>query len=131
MVQRTWGGRHRHSVGVPRSPWVETLIMDLTRTLKVESVSRLHLSPPLRVGPRAMVVEALHLMRREQVGCLLVCEGPEIVGIITERDLVRRVLALGKPLSMSVAQCMTPNPVVVQRKEPIGAAIKRMEEGGY
>jgi CBS domain-containing protein len=26
---------------------------------------------------------------------------------------------------------MTPNPVLVHRKEPIGAVIRRMEEGGY
>jgi CBS domain-containing protein len=44
---------------------------------------------------------------------------------------MRRVLAAGKPLTVPVAECMTPNPVVVGRKEPIGAAVRRMETGGY
>jgi CBS domain-containing protein len=105
--------------------------MDLAKTLKVESVSRLPTSPPLRIGPMETVAEAVRLMRQDQVGCVLVCEGEQIVGILTERDLMRRVLAVGKPLTLTVAECMTPHPVVVHRKEPIGAAVRRMEEGGY
>jgi CBS domain-containing protein len=105
--------------------------MDLAKTLKIDSVSRLHSSPPLRIGPAQSVAEAVRLMREGNVGCLLVCEGEKIAGILTERDLLRRVLALGKPLTMPVAECMTPNPEVVHRKEPIGAAVRRMEEGGY
>src|SRR5262249_32955577 len=62
--------------------------------------------------------------------CLLVVQGQRVVGIFTERDLMRRVLAPSKPLSLSVAACMTPNPVTVQNKDPIGVAVKRMEEGG-
>jgi CBS domain-containing protein len=105
--------------------------MDLARTLKVESVSRLPCTPALQISPEQTVAEAVRLMRQEQVGCILVCLGEQIVGILTERDLMRRVLAAGKPLTLSVAECMTPNPVVVHRKEPIGAAVRRMEEGGY
>jgi CBS domain-containing protein len=105
--------------------------MDLAKTLKIESVSRLHPSPPLRARPDQTVAEAVSLMRQEGVGCLLVCDGERVVGIFTERDLMRRVLAVGKPLTLTVAECMTPNPVVVHRKEPIGLAVRRMEEGGY
>jgi CBS domain-containing protein len=105
--------------------------MDLAKTLKIDSVSRLHPSPPLRINPTQTVAEAAALMRQERVGCLLVCEGEQMVGIFTERDLMRRVLAAGKPLTLTVAECMTANPVAVHRKEPIGAAVRRMEEGGY
>lgn len=105
--------------------------MDLARNLKIDSVSRLQPTPPRQVTPDRTVAEAVELMRREEVGCLLVCSGARLVGIFTERDLLRRVLALGKPLTMPISQCMTANPVVVHPKEPISAAIRRMEEGGY
>jgi CBS domain-containing protein len=105
--------------------------MDLVRNLKIESVSRLHPTPPYSVRPTQTIAEAVALMRQEGVGCLLVCEEERVVGIFTERDLMRRVLAAGRPLSEVVAECMTPRPVVVHPKEPIGAAIRRMEEGGY
>jgi CBS domain-containing protein len=105
--------------------------MDLARNLKIESVARLHPTAPRQVSPAATVAEAVALMRREQVGCLLVCEAGRLVGIFTERDLMRRVLAAGKPLCTPVADCMTPDPVAVHPQEPIGAAVQRMEEGGY
>src|SRR5947209_316560 len=79
--------------------------MDLARNLKIESVSRLHPTPPLHVQPLQSVAEAVELMRR--------------------------VLAPGKPLSEPVSAHMTPNPIVVNPKEPIGAAVRLMEEGGY
>jgi CBS domain-containing protein len=105
--------------------------MDLARNLKIDSVSRLHPTPPRRVGPACSVAEAVALMRQERVGCVLVCETERVVGIFTDRDLMCRVLAAGKPLTLSVSECMTPNPVVVHPKDSIGAAVRRMEEGGY
>jgi signal-transduction protein with cAMP-binding, CBS, and nucleotidyltransferase domain len=105
--------------------------MDLARNLKIDSVSRLHPTPPRWVAPGQTVADAAALMRRENVGCLLVGEGKKLVGIFTERDLMRRVLAAGKPLSTPVGECMTPDPVVVHPKTPVSAAVRCMEEGGY
>jgi CBS domain-containing protein len=105
--------------------------MELARNLKVDSVSRLHPGPPLRVGPEQTVAEAVALMRQHQVGCVLVCRQEELLGIFTERDLMRRVLAAGQPLSLPVSACMTQQPVVIDPKESISTAIRRMEEGGY
>src|SRR5579884_1171810 len=105
--------------------------MDLVKNLKIDSVSRLHPTPPWQVGAGQPVADALALMRREGVGCVLVVAAERLVGIFTERDLLRRVLAAGRPLTTPVAECMTPEPVVVHPKEPIGAAVRRMEEGGY
>lgn len=105
--------------------------MDLARNLKVDSVCRLQTTPPLRVAPAESVANAIALMRREHVGCVLVCDGDRLVGIFTERDVMRRVVAEGKPLTVSVAECMTPRPVVIHPKASIGAAVRLMEEGGY
>ncbi len=105
--------------------------MELARNLKTESVSRLHPTPPHKVSPQQTVAEAVSLMQQERVGCLLVCRENQLVGIFTERDLLRRVLANDLPLTISVAECMTPDPVVVHPKESIGTAIRRMQQGGY
>jgi len=91
----------------------------------------LHPTPPWHVSPEQSVAEAVQLMREKVQGCVLVCQNKTLVGIFTERDLIRRVLAQGKPLSTPVAQCMTPQPVTVHPKDPISSAIRRMEEGGY
>jgi CBS domain-containing protein len=105
--------------------------MDLAKNLKIDSVNRLNPTPPLQVRPEQPVEQAVDLMRREKVGCVLVADGPRLMGIFTERGLLRRVLALGKPMTIPVSECMTPDPVAVHPKEPISGAVRRMEEGGY
>jgi CBS domain-containing protein len=105
--------------------------MDLARNLKTEPVARLNPTPPWYVLPTQTVAEAVQLMRDKKVGCVLVCVERRVVGIFTERDLMRRVLAAGKPLTTPVGECMTREPVTVSPREPISCAIKRMQKGGY
>ena len=105
--------------------------MDLSRNLRNEPVTRLNPTPPHSVQRTQSVADAVALMRERRVGCVLVCDGRQIVGIFTERDLLRRVLATNRPLSLSISECMTADPVTVQPREPISAAIKRMQKGGY
>jgi len=105
--------------------------MELLKNLKVDSVSRLNLSPPLCVPPEQTVAEAVRLMRSHGFGCLLITVEQKVVGIFTERDLLRRVLAVGKPLTIPLADCMTHDPAVIDPKESLAAAVRCMEEGGY
>jgi CBS domain-containing protein len=105
--------------------------MELARNLKVESASRLGYAAALCLAPEQTVAEAVAAMRAEHCGCVLVCEGGRLEGIFTERDLLRRVLAAGQPLSVPLAGVMTRGPVTVQPGEPVGVVIRRMQEGGY
>jgi CBS domain-containing protein len=105
--------------------------MDLARNLKHETVSRLNPTSPWHVQPGQTVAQAVQVMRDKRVGCVLVCEGRRIVGIFTERDLLRRVLAAGRPLSTPVRDCMTADPVTVGPRDPIHIAIRWMQNGGY
>ncbi|MBI2804342.1 MAG: CBS domain-containing protein [Planctomycetes bacterium] len=105
--------------------------MDLTRNLINETVSRLYPTQPLLVQRTSPVADAVKLMREKKVGCVLVCEQRRVVGIFTERDLLRRVLLEGKQLDTPIAECMTPDPVTVHPKDSISSAIKRMQKGGY
>jgi CBS domain-containing protein len=77
------------------------------------------------------VAAAVGLMRKHRVGCLLVCEGRALVGIFTERDLLRRVIAAGRCWQTLLGDVMTPGPVCVRPKDPIRLAVRRMEQGGY
>src|SRR5262249_1984236 len=105
--------------------------MDLERNLKIDSVARLNPTQPLCIKPEDTVAHAVAIMRREKVGCLLICEKHELIGIFTERDLLRRVLAEDQALDLPVSNFMTPKPVTVQSKQPVSAAVRLMEEGGY
>ena len=105
--------------------------MDLARNMKIDSVSRLLPTPPHQIAPGRPVVEAVDLMREHGVGCVLVCNHGRLVGILTERDVMKRIFAVERSLSTPVAECMTADPVTVSAKEPIRFAVERMEQGGY
>lgn len=105
--------------------------MELARNLKVESVARLHPTAPRQVDAASTVAETVELMRREGVGCLLVVKDAKLIGIFTERDLLSRVLAPGKPLDRPIQDVMTPDPVTVEPKDSIRTAVKRMQGGNY
>ena len=47
------------------------------------------------IEPEAPVESALKLMAKHDVGCLVVARGGEVVGIITERDIVRKMIGKG------------------------------------
>lgn len=105
--------------------------MELTRNLRTDSVARLQPTPPRGIDAEQPVAAAVAAMRQWNVGCLLVTRTGRLVGIFTDRDLLTRVLAPGLSLTITIAECMTADPVTVQPKDPVRTAIKRMEKGGY
>jgi CBS domain-containing protein len=95
-----------------------------------EHLERLGAPAPITVGPDLPVDAAIERMRTEQVDCLLVVDGGELVGIFTDRDALVKVA--GKPLDgATVAQFMTADPVVLQHDDPIAVAIHKMAVGGF
>jgi CBS domain-containing protein len=48
------------------------------------------------IVPDAKVIDALKLMAEKEVGALIVMEGEEIVGIISERDYARKIILKGR-----------------------------------
>ena len=61
----------------------------------------------------ASVREAARIMADRNVSSILVMDGPRILGIVTDRDLRKRVVAAGLDTSDSVSSVMTPDPTVV------------------
>lgn len=58
------------------------------------------------------VSDAAKMMDDASIGAIVVLENGIAVGIITERDLVRRIIAKGKPLSTNVKVAMS-SPLIV------------------
>ena len=60
------------------------------------------------LNPEANLVEAAQLMQKHDVGVLPVCQGENVVGIVTDRDIVVRNIAHGKdPKTTPVKNVMT------------------------
>lgn len=106
--------------------------MKLAHNLRIDSVSRLLPAEPLMLDAGRPVAEAVQVMRDRGVNCLLVGDAAgNLIGIFTDRDLLRRVIAAGKPWATPLGEAMTPDPTCVGEKEPVRAAIAKMQQGGY
>jgi CBS domain-containing protein len=58
--------------------------------------------------PEATVLDAVHQMNEHKIGALVVMDGGQVVGMFTERDVLRRVVGDGRdPAATKVAQVMT------------------------
>ena len=59
------------------------------------------------------VFEAAELMDSKGIGCLIIVQGETPVGIVTERDFVRRIIAKKLPYDIKVSEIMTKRLVAV------------------
>ena len=60
------------------------------------------------LGPEATVLEAARLMNDRRIGSVLVMAGEDLVGIFTERDVMRRVVAKQRnPSTTKLTSVMT------------------------
>ncbi len=65
-------------------------------------------SQVLSIGAQATVLDAALMMNQHKVGCLVVTEANRVEGIITERDVLQKIVAPRKdPATTSVEQVMT------------------------
>lgn len=105
--------------------------MKLRRNLIHDRVSHLDSVSPVTLQPGTSVREAIEAMRRERRGCVLICEEGHLVGIFTERDVLKRVLAAGVNLDAPVSTVMTAAPVTTMAAESVGGVIRKMLGGGH
>jgi CBS domain-containing protein len=110
-----------------------TATATLAQSLRDDTLQRVRLRQVCSVSPNASIEEVVACMVSERVGCALVMEGANLVGIFTERDFVSRVVAAGLETSSAVNQVMTPAPKTLKRNASVREAIELMqhENGGY
>ena len=74
-------------------------------------------TPAATVRPEQTVLDAVKLMDAERVGAVAVVVDNRLVGMFTERDVMRRVVLTEKdPATTPVSEVMTPSPVVARRE---------------
>src|SRR6516225_10918138 len=79
------------------------------------------------VGPKESTLAAMHLMAEKNIGLLVVMEKKAIVGVLSERDCVRRLVLAGKsPESTPVADIMVRDVVKADIGNTFGDCLKLM-----
>jgi CBS domain-containing protein len=92
-----------------------------------ETVQQVMTPAPKAIGSGEPAIEAARLMMAENVGSLPVVHGDELVGMVTDRDLVLQVMAKDlDPNAVPVSEVCSEDPVVATPDEPLDAALQRM-----
>ncbi len=96
------------------------------------SVADLMVKDVLTVEPSDTIGEAAEKMNASNVGAVVVMEDMvRIVGIVTERDLLRAVAARARAAEARVRQWMTPDPVTIDPDITIEEAANIMFDNNF
>ncbi len=97
-----------------------------------DPITTINLRKPVTTTGDTSVADCLELMREERIGCLLITDEEKVVGIFTERDIIRRIV--GKNLAhedIDVSDYMTHDPDTLTPDAPLAFALNYMVLGGY
>ncbi|HTZ97651.1 MAG TPA: CBS domain-containing protein [Terriglobales bacterium] len=97
------------------------MIYDLVKDRRVYSVDA-----------ESSVLEAARFMMEHNIGAVPVLRDGELVGIFSERDIMNRVVAIGRsPGTTLVSEVMTANPKAVSVSETVENSLFLMREHGF
>jgi CBS domain-containing protein len=83
------------------------------------------------VSPESTVYEALEAMEQHNTGALLVMDGEKMVGILSERDCVRKVDLQGRNAKETkVREIMTADVITVNCDQPLEECMTLMQDKG-
>jgi CBS domain-containing protein len=81
------------------------------------------------VVPDAPVLEAIRLMAEHGVGALLVMQGEQLIGVVSERDYARKVILKGRSSSETpVSQIMSAPVLTVRADQSVHDCMRIMSE---
>jgi len=98
-----------------------SMIYDLVKDRRVYSIEADH-----------SVLEAARFMMEHNIGALPVIRSGELVGIVSERDIMNRVVAVGRmPGTTKISEIMTANPKSISVEESVENSLFLMREFGF
>lgn len=90
---------------------------------------RLGNKPPLTVAGGDTVAQAARAMTNRAVGAAAVLDGAKVLGVVTERDVLKKVVAAGRdPATTSVAEIMTSPALSIGLKTTVATAAATMRK---
>ena len=94
-------------------------------------IKHLRVRKPLTMTPADTVTDAVELMRKRNIGCVLITEKERLCGIFTERDVLMKATGTKNYSSLRLSDVMTPNVDAFQADDSIAFVLNAMHVGGY
>jgi CBS domain-containing protein len=96
-----------------------------------DKIGSLNLREPLYVDAGTPVGRVVEQIQQDGAGCVVVVEASRVVGIMTERDVLMKVVARDVDYSEPVDKFMTQNPVTITPNDMLGDAVNLMNENKF
>ncbi len=90
------------------------------------NVSEVMTAQVITATPRATVAEVARTMAQIESGAMPISDDGKVVGLITDRDIVIRVVAEGIPLDTPVSQVMTDEVETCREDDSVADAAAKM-----
>jgi CBS domain-containing protein len=102
-------------------------------SLMEDCIGELRPKSPVTIRPNTPLQSAIQAMLACDIGVVLVTnEDGKLVGILSERDLLRKVAGLREDYAqLPASDFMTPNPETVAGEDKLNFALHKMDAGGY
>ena len=99
--------------------------------LRRERVSVLTTREPLTIQSGTTLRETIRRMREASGEPAVICRDVQVVGIVTERDILMRVLGQQVDLDGPVDAVMTSEPYTLDKESSVAEALDAMDRGGF
>ena len=97
-----------------------------------QPIKTLKLPALLMLDKKSSVLDAIELMKKNKQGAVIITEKGKVIGIVTERDIIRKVInEISDYKKTNITQIMTEDPVRLMEDDMIAHVIHNMHLGGY
>lgn len=103
---------------------------DAPQRARLQSVSQLETEDYVCVEAFVPLSEAIEQMKRDEGGCVIICEEGRVVGVFSERDLLKKVVGEQVDTAAPVSDFMSPVETLT-KEATIGDAVRVMNEKCY
>ena len=103
----------------------------IEETLRDVRISELRLEVGGAVAPETPIADVYEILDRQRRNAVVVCEGDEVVGIFTQRDILYRTALESPDPATPIGELMTPEPYTLTLDHKVADAIHAMTVRGY
>jgi CBS domain-containing protein len=102
-------------------------------SLMEDCIGSLRSKSPVVIRPTTPLHSVIQAMQACEIGVVLVTDdNGKLIGIVSERDLLRKVAGLREDYAqLPAGDFMTPNPETVASDDKLNFALHKMDAGGY
>ena len=94
-------------------------------------ISNVRMSKPLVMAPATPVRDAVAAMHDDPSGAVVIADASGILGVFTERDVLKKVAGHNDAFDRPISDYMTPDPVVLRDDDTMATALHKMGSGGF